>query len=149
MHLTFNRFLASVIIIFFCGAVNANSEEKELKVLQFNIWQEGTVVPGGFEGIVNNIISLDPDLITFSEVRNYKQVDFIPRLVRALAIKGKTYFGEVSTSTGIISKYKIETTPTFTAPTDTTTKVIADIKIIDIDDNTFYIQNNTFKIKVL
>ena len=45
--------------------------------------------------------------------------------------------------------YEIETTPTFTAPTDTTTKVIADIKIIDIDDNTFYIQNNTFKIKVL
>ena len=25
----------------------------------------------------------------------------------------------------------------------------ADIKIIDIEDNTFYIQNNTFKIKVL
>jgi len=108
MHLTFNKFLVSVIIIFFCGAVNAKSAEKELKILQFNIWQEGTVVPGGFEGIVNNIISLNPDLITFSEVRNYKQVDFIPHLVRALAIKGKTYFGEVSASTGIISRYKIE-----------------------------------------
>ena len=45
--------------------------------------------------------------------------------------------------------YEIETTPTFTAPTDTTTKVTADIKITDIDDNIFYIQNNTFKIKVL
>lgn len=45
--------------------------------------------------------------------------------------------------------FEIEITPTFTAPTDTTTKVIADIKIEDINGNIFYIQNNTFKIRVL
>lgn len=32
-----------------CSKVNAQTE---LKVLQWNIWQEGTMVPGGYEAIV-------------------------------------------------------------------------------------------------
>lgn len=45
--------------------------------------------------------------------------------------------------------YKIEITPTFTLSADTTLKVIADIKVTDIDGNVFYLQNTSFKPKVL
>ena len=30
-------------------------EKKEFTVLQWNIWQEGTMVPGGYEAIVDEI----------------------------------------------------------------------------------------------
>ena len=55
-----------------------------MKVLQFNIWQEGTSVENGYWGIVDNIVELSPDLITFSEVRNYNGISFISRLVTDL-----------------------------------------------------------------
>jgi hypothetical protein len=76
-------------------------------MLQFNIWQEGTMVSEGFEGIVSNIIAIQPDVVTFSEVRNYNGVPFIPKLIKALRNKGMKYYGYESVSTGIISKYKI------------------------------------------
>jgi len=81
--------------------------KSNIRILQFNIWQEGTMVKNGFDAIVNNIIALKPDFVTFSEVRNYNKVPFIPRLVSALKEKGLKYYGNVSVSTGIISKYKI------------------------------------------
>lgn len=42
-------------------------EKKEFTVLQWNIWQEGTMVPGGYEAIVDEIIRLRPDFVTLSE----------------------------------------------------------------------------------
>lgn len=83
------------------------SPERELKVLQFNIWQEGTSVEGGYNGILDNIEALNPDLITFSEVRNYDGVSFIPRIVSDLEKRGLKYYGKESVSTGIISKHEI------------------------------------------
>ena len=80
---------------------------KQLTVLQFNIWQEGTVVNQGYEGIIDNIVSLSPDLITFSEVRNYNGESLIPRLVKDLEARGVHYYGKESVSTGILSKYEI------------------------------------------
>lgn len=88
--------------------LTASHSGKAIKLLQFNIWQEGTVVEGGFPAIVDQIVALDPDLITFSEVRNYNGVSFIPRLLDALKEKGVTYYGRESVSTGILSKYEIE-----------------------------------------
>ncbi len=79
-----------------------------LKVLQFNIWQEGTKVDGGFEAIVNTIVQTNADLVSLVEVRNYNEVDFVDKLVRALADKGLEYFGESGNDTGIISKYPIQ-----------------------------------------
>lgn len=76
-------------------------------VLQFNIWGEGASVENGFDAIVDNIIHIDPDMVTFSEVRNYNDVDFIARLISELKKKGSTYYGQPSVSTGIISKYPI------------------------------------------
>lgn len=93
-------FMASIC---FCTAQN----EQPLTVLQFNIWQEGTVVPGGFEAIINEVIRSDADLIALSEVRNYNDKSLAERLVQRLAEKGQTYYSERSEDTGILSKYPI------------------------------------------
>ncbi|MDD2951596.1 MAG: endonuclease/exonuclease/phosphatase family protein [Parabacteroides sp.] len=88
--------------------MTACHSSKDIKVLQFNIWQEGTVVENGFPAIVENIIALDPDLVTFSEVRNYNDVSFIPHLLSELEKHGVKYYGKESVSTGILSKYEIQ-----------------------------------------
>lgn len=106
-------------ILFFCQCILTTSlygaypalqttASSKLKVLQMNIWQEGTMVDGGFEAIVNEIIHTDADLIFFSEIRNYNGKQFVPRIIDALHEKGKQYYGNSPTKldVGIISKYK-------------------------------------------
>lgn len=107
MKKIFYLLIPFLIPLLACGQ-EKNLQATDLKVLQINIWQEGTIVYDGFNILVNQIVDLDPDLVTFSEVRNYNGRDFIPRLTAALKLKGKTYYGQASLSTGIISKYKIE-----------------------------------------
>ena len=46
-------------------------QARDIKVMQFNVWQEGTVVPGGYEAMVDEIARQAPDIVTLSEVRNY------------------------------------------------------------------------------
>ena len=74
--------------------------DKEFTVLQWNIWQEGTVVEGGYEAIVNEIVRLKPDFVTFSEVRNYNQTRFCDRIVQSLSQKGETYYSFYSNDSG-------------------------------------------------
>lgn len=85
----------------------AAAQEKTLRVLQFNIWQEGTVVPGGFDAIADEIAALSPDLVAFSEVRNYQQSKFNERIVAALKERGKTFYSFYSNDSGILSRYPI------------------------------------------
>lgn len=90
-------------------AVMAYGKGSELKVLQMNIWQEGTMVKGGFEAIADEVARLEPDIVLFSEVRNYHGKQFISRILQALGERGKKYYGENSKlDVGILSKYKIE-----------------------------------------
>lgn len=81
--------------------------EKELTVLQWNIWQEGTQVKGGYDAIVNEIVRLRPDFVTFSEVRNYHGVDFISKLCKDLEQKGAKYYGFNSYDSGLLSSVPI------------------------------------------
>ena len=60
-------------------------------VLQWNIWQEGTMVEGGYDAIVNEIVRLQPDFVTLSEVRNYRGVDFTGRLAGEISARGVVY----------------------------------------------------------
>lgn len=98
--------LVIVLALFFCYA--GYGQTKQLKVLQFNIWQEGTVINGGFNAVTDEIIRLKADLIAFSEVRNYNQSKFNERIVDALSKKGKKYYSFYSYDSGILSKYPIE-----------------------------------------
>ena len=90
--------------------------EKEFTVLQWNIWQEGTMVPGGYDAIVEEIVRLKPDFVTFSEVRNYHNTNFTARLTASLRERGETYYSFYSYDSGLLSRYPI---------TDSTTRANA------------------------
>lgn len=76
-------------------------------VLQWNIWQEGTVVPGGYDAIVDEIVRLKPDFVTLSEVRNYNGTNFTARLTQSLQERGESYYSFYSYDTGLLSRYPI------------------------------------------
>lgn len=97
-----------VVLAICLYAVAGYSQKKEMIVLQMNIWQEGTMVKGGFDAIADEVARLEPDIVMFSEVRNYQGKQFIPRMLQALDDRGKKYYGESSTlDVGILSKYEI------------------------------------------
>ena len=79
-----------------------------LRVLSFNLWQEGTSVEGGFDMIVDVIAASDADVIALSEVRNYDGKDLHGRLKQALFAKGKPYAGfYVGGDVGLLSRWPI------------------------------------------
>ena len=99
------RFLVTALV----GAVGliGRAEGPEVSVLQWNIWQEGTMVPGGAEAIVDEIARLQPDFVTLSEVRNYRGVDYTASLVRALKERGVEYYSFRTYDSGLLSRYPI------------------------------------------
>ena len=100
------KLIAFIIILSFAVPI-AHAQKITLKVMQFNIWLEGTQVPNGFDAIVSEIINNDIDVVTFNEVLNEKNVHFNDRIVKALKEKGKTYFSFYADDSGIVSKYPI------------------------------------------
>lgn len=78
-----------------------------ITVLQWNIWQEGTQVEGGYDAIVEELLRLRPDFVTFSEVRNYHGTNFIARLIQDLEKRGETYYGFRSYDSGLLSRHPI------------------------------------------
>lgn len=94
------------IILLLYIAVTAAAKEK-ITVLQWNIWQEGTMVEGGYDAIVNEIVRIQPDFVTFSEVRNYNKTNFSSRICESLKTKGLVYYSFYSYDSGLLSKYPI------------------------------------------
>lgn len=82
-------------------------EKNEFTVLQWNIWQEGTQVKGGYDAIVDEIVRLKPDFVTLSEVRNYKNTRFCDRIVQSLKQRGEIYYSFFSYDSGLLSRYPI------------------------------------------
>lgn len=96
------------LLLFFASSGYLNTAQgRELKVLQFNIWQEGTVVENGYPAILDEVIRLDADLIALSEVRNYDDISLAGRLVKDLKDRGYTFYSQRSQDTGILSRYPI------------------------------------------
>lgn len=99
-----NRILpAAIAAIALCNTLQA----RDVCVMQFNIWQEGTSVSGGFEAIADEIARQAPDIVTLSEVRNYGGTRFCDRIVDALARRGLRYHSFHSTDTGLLSLTEI------------------------------------------
>lgn len=120
-----------IILLFILSSTFIYSKGRDITVLQMNIWQEGTMVEGGFDAIANEIARLNPDIVLLSEVRNYQGEQFITRILHALKEKGKEYYGESSTlDVGILSKYKIlEQYPTSASPEEAVRVLKARINI--------------------
>jgi hypothetical protein len=101
-----------------------------LKVMQFNIWLEGTEIQNGFNGIINEVIKNDVDIVTFNEILNNKNTRFNDRIVKSLKEKGKIYYSFYSDDSGIISKYPIRNSaPIYPKMADTGSIYKAIIKI--------------------
>lgn len=98
-----------VLLILLWGLIGMKGLAKpvEFTVLQWNIWQEGTQVEGGYAAIVDELVRLRPDFVTFSEVRNYHGTNFIARLTEDLRKRGETYYGFYSYDSGLLSRYPI------------------------------------------
>ena len=96
-----------VAVLLCAAAFCCQAKGTDVSVLQWNIWQEGTVVKDGAEAIVNEIARLKPDFVTLSEVRNYNDVDYTASLVKALKDKGITYYSFRTDDTGLLSRYSI------------------------------------------
>lgn len=86
----------------------AVSLKRVFSMLQLNIWQECTMVKGGYEALVDEIWRLKPDFVTLSEVRNYGGVDFTGKLCGSLRDKGVAYYSYPSEDSGIISRFPIK-----------------------------------------
>ncbi|BDS06521.1 endonuclease [Oceaniferula spumae] len=99
--------IISFIIILIC-LVHSSSAQDKLRVFQFNVWQEGTSVPNGFDQIIDLIIESKADIITLSEVRNYKGKDLHERIIQALAKRKHTFYGKYAGGdVGLISRYPV------------------------------------------
>ncbi|MFV9551799.1 endonuclease/exonuclease/phosphatase family protein [Algibacter sp. PT7-4] len=125
-----------VFLIMCCFLFNCNKEKQlHLNVLQFNIWQEGTIVTGGFNAIIDEIIKADADLITFSEVRNYDNKLFNKKIIKALKAKGYVFYAKKSQDSGLLSRYPIiSQTDLYPVINDhgSITKAIINIKGIEV-----------------
>lgn len=90
------------------GVYVAVASTLPLKVLQINIWQEGTKIENGFEAVVNAVAQADADVVFFNEVYNVKGYRFVPRMIEALKLHDKTYYGlDGPRSVAILAKYPI------------------------------------------
>lgn len=98
------RLLFTTLLIFSLLPLRS---EKTFTILQWNIWQEGTVVKGGYEAIVDEIARLSPDFITLSEVRNYHNVNFTARLCASLEARGERYYSFLTEDSGLLSRFQI------------------------------------------
>ena len=90
----------------------AVAKSNTFTVLQWNIWQEGTMVKGGYDAIIDEIVRLKPDFVTLSEVRNYHNTRFCDRIVNSLAERGETYYSFYTTDTGLLSRNPIKDSTT-------------------------------------
>lgn len=85
--------------------------QHRLKLMQFNVWQEGTQVTNGFDKMIDVMLASDADLVALSEVRNYQGKDFHERILAALKVKApeRKYYGEYAGGdVGLISRFPIE-----------------------------------------
>lgn len=96
-----------VVVMFAVGCMTAIARGTTISVLQWNIWQEGTMIEGGYDAIVDEIVRLKPDFVTFSEVRNYHNTRFCDRITQSLRERGEMYWSFYSYDTGLLSRHPI------------------------------------------
>ena len=77
------------LLLLIALGLSSCQQEKTFRVLQFNIWQEGAVVKGGFDAIADEIVRSNADFVTLSEVRNYHQTRFCDRIVEEMCIRDR------------------------------------------------------------
>lgn len=97
--------LAGLFCLFYLEGVRASDS---FTVLQLNLWQGGSKVPGGPQGIVDVLNQVDADVVFLCEINGGQQ--FMEQLLSKLKSNGKSYYGEtLGMDIGILSKFKPDT----------------------------------------
>lgn len=97
----------SLFLLLFCFTHNLHAQV-DVHFMTFNVWQEGTSVPNGLTKIRDVIVKANPDIIGFTEVRNYNTQDWTTKIVNELSAVGLTYYrGYAGGDISLISKYPI------------------------------------------
>lgn len=79
---------------------------RRFKVLQYNTWNNGGMISGGPQGIIDAIEQTNPDILLLQEVRSQS---FVDKVIAHFKEKGITYYGKsMNISTAILSKYPFE-----------------------------------------
>jgi len=96
---------ALIILLLQAFAVRA---QISIDLMAFNIWQEGTSVPNGLIKIRDVIVEVNPDIVGFSEVRNYNNEDWTTKIIDELSAVGLNYErGFIGGDVSVISKFPI------------------------------------------
>jgi len=120
MSVTFRRELlffktikiTSILLVVFLLFTNCSGpkvdKERELIFMTFNIWQDGTSVTNGLEKIRDVIIKTNPDVVCFTEVKNYNNEDWTNKIINELKEKGYQYNrGYIGGDVSLITKLSI------------------------------------------
>jgi endonuclease/exonuclease/phosphatase family metal-dependent hydrolase len=112
MHIKhYSLYLLFLVVHIGCSQNNISDNEifdNQAKFMTFNIWQEGTSVSNGLIKIRDVIIETNPDVVCFTEVRNYKKEDWTDKIIKELQDKGYPYYrGYIGGDVSLISKFPI------------------------------------------
>ena len=133
---------AALMMLFGCCSIACSKEDnnptpeppkpvevyQDLKVFQLNTWFGATQVNNAYNGLVDVINQVDPDIVLLCELRNDLLLKKIPdgdgeythRLCQSLKTKyQKDYYGKNhGTFVGVLSKYEIKNFKVLPTPTD-------------------------------
>ena len=99
------RYICLLVGLFCLFHFEATKASDTFTVLQLNLWQGGSKVPGGQQGIVDVLTQVDADVVFLCEISGGQQ--FVEQLLDKLKSSGKNYYGEtLGMDIGILSKFK-------------------------------------------
>ena len=114
---TLNYLIIVLLLITHISCANSRGEKtvsqeeespENVRFMTFNIWQEGTSVANGIDKIRDVIVNVSPDVVCFTEVRNYNNQDWTTKIVEKLKAKGYHYLrGYAGGDVSLISKFPI------------------------------------------
>ena len=107
-------------------SLSAQAENTPVRVLQLNVWQEGTIVPGGADGIAQAIKASGAQIVFLEEIRNYDGRRFIPELAGKLSAIGVDYYyTDGNSDCGILSVWPVSGWEEYQGPGSVHKNVIA------------------------
>ena len=87
------------------GVPRVEAGETDVKVLQLNLWHGLSQVPGGYQGFIGLLDSINPDIVFLCEIKDGQK--FIPQVIGEMKARHKHYYGEAfDLSVGVLTKFK-------------------------------------------
>ena len=87
------------------GSTRMKAEERNVKVLQLNLWHGLSQVPGGYQGFIEMLDTIDADVVFLCEIKGGQE--FIRQVIGEMKARHKDYYGETfDLPVGVLTKFK-------------------------------------------